>query len=170
MVRMKTQVLVEQAVALAPLRGTALLQAIGRRLGREPRCPVARYVLGCLALDGSDPGAAARQMMIAYHADARLSSAALLAFTGLAWVSRPGLPLLHVLLETWEEYRRPTIDRTRAERALLDAFRVAEPAGLRDDVLARRLWRLPIRALRAQLADAVAARSAEVWSILSLPA
>lgn len=167
---MKPRALAELALTLAPLRGPALIRALRQRLAQQPRCPVARYVMACDLLDRSEPAPAARHLMIAYHAEPRFASAALLAFASLAWVSRPASQLLHVLLDTWAEFHRPVFDQTRAETAFLDAFREPEPPALSGDLFARRLWRLPIRSLRAQVADAVAARIAEFWPILSQPA
>lgn len=124
-------------------------------LETEPRCPVTHYLLACHHFERGRCAQAVRHMMIAHHAEPALESAALLVFSGLNWVNRPATELLPVLLDTWEEFRRPEFDRCGAERQLLDAF--SEP---RTDFngmspLARRLWRLPIRALRAQIRAAV---------------
>lgn len=167
---MKTRAMAELAASLAEYRGAALVERLRTRLTMEPRCPVGRYVMGCEWLERASPAPAARHFMIAFHAEPRFRSAALLAFAGLSWVSRPGCALLRVLIDTWEEYRRPEFDRDRTEIMFLNAFGADEPPELRGDVFARRLWRLPIRTLRAQVADAVAARNADLWPILSLPA
>lgn len=92
--------------------------------------------------------------MIAHHAEPDFESAALLAFAGLSWVARPHSPILPVLLATWDEFRRPEFDRTARERTLLDGFAVPSPPFDASMVLARRLWRLPIRTLREQLRQA----------------
>jgi hypothetical protein len=109
-------------------------------------------------------------MMIAHHAQPDFESAALLVFAGLNWIGRRGAPLLPVLLDTWEEFRRPQFDRYPQERMLLDAF--AEPAvGLeRVSPLAQRLWRLPIAALRSQIHEALLSRDAELHPLLTAPA
>lgn len=109
-------------------------------------------------------------MMIAYHAEPRLQSAALLAFAGLNWVSRPRAALLPVLLETWEEFRRPDFDRSRTERVFLDAMAEPEPGVEGLGELARRLWRIPIRILRAQIREAVLRRDAALCPLLLAPA
>ena len=137
-----------------------------RRLEIEPRCPVTHYLLACHDFDRRRCAQAVRHMMIAHHAEPALESAALLVFAGLNWVNRPATELLPVLLDTWEEFRRPEFDRQDKERRLLDAF-----AGPRDELngvspLARRLRRLPIRTLRAQIREAVLTPSAGQYPLL----
>ena len=78
--------------------------------------------------------------------------------------------LLPVLLETWEEFRRPEFDHFRRERLLLDAFAQPDPGLDRVGPLAQRLWRLPIRTLRAQLRAAVLSRDAALYPLLTVPA
>lgn len=109
-------------------------------------------------------------MMIAHHAEPQLESAALLVFAGLNWIGRRGQMLLPVLLETWDEFRRPEFDRRPRERALLDAWTEAAPAGRELSPLARRLWRLPIHTLRAQLRQAVMTRDEALYELLAAPA
>jgi hypothetical protein len=154
-----------------PLRGSAgWADALRARLRERPRCGAGRYLLGCEFLDQGLPASAVRQMMVAHHVDPALESAALLVFAGLDCVSRTGTLLLPALLDTWEEFRRPDFDRTRTERVLLDAF--DEPltgvSGLSP--LARRLWRLPIRTLRAQIRAAVTSQDATHYPMLLAPA
>lgn len=141
-----------------------------QRLCEEPRCAVTRYLAGCQCFDRGHPALATRHMMVAHRVEPCFQSAALLAFAGLTWTSRPQAPLLPVLLDTWEDFRRPEFDRFPRERRLLDCF--AEPAPGRDGVadLARRLWRLPIRTLRAQIREAVASRDATLYPLLTVPA
>lgn len=134
-----------------PQRAAALLE----RLSECPRCPVARYLLACQAFDQGRLATGVRQMMIAHHAEAQFESAALLVFAGLNLIASRGASLLPALLDTWEEFRRPDFDRRPAERALLDAFADEEPAPAFASPLARRLWRLPILTLRAQIREAV---------------
>lgn len=109
-------------------------------------------------------------MMTAHHAEPAFESAALLVFAGLNWVSRPRAALLPVLLDTWEEFRRPEFDRRPKERRLLDAF--ATPLDQLNGLspLARRLWRLPIRSLRAQIRAAVLSPEAKRFPLLLAPA
>lgn len=149
---------------------TARLTALGNCAARTPKCGVAQYLLGCELFDQGLPATAVRHMMAAHHADAALESAALLAFAGLHAISRPSPALLPALLETWEEYRRPEFDRTRRERALLDAF--TEPLTGLDDLtpLAARLWRLPIRVLRSQIRAAVQEHDVAHFPMLMSPA
>lgn len=159
-----------QVVAAYARRPAAeLAERLGQRLETEPRCPVARYLLACHCLDRGRSAQAVRHMMIAHHCEPAFESAALLAFAGLNWVARRGSALLPVLLDTWEEFRRPEFDRRRKERRLLDAF--AEPLGELNGVspLARRLWRLPIRTLRAQIREAVVSRNVERYPLLLAP-
>lgn len=146
--------------------GERLAERVARRLGESPRCGVARYLHGCAEFDHGRPATAVRNLMVAHHAAPALESAALLVFAGLNWVSRPNSPLLAVLLETWEEFRRPQFDRSRQERVLLDAL--AEPAeGLEHvSILARRLWRLPIGMLRSQIRTALAQRPSGPYGLL----
>ncbi len=139
-------------------------------LAADPRCPVTRYLSGCQCFDRGFVATAVRHMMIAHHAEPRLQSAALLAFAGLNWVSRHSAPLLPVLIETWEEFRRPEFDRLPLERRLLDAFAEPDPGLERVSPLARRLWRLPIRTLRAQIRQAVISRDAGLFPLLMAPA
>jgi hypothetical protein len=109
-------------------------------------------------------------MMTAHHAEPALESAALLVFAGLNWCRRGETPLLPVMLDTWVEFRRPEFDRRRKERKLLDLF--AEPHEGLDGVspLARKLWRLPIRALRAQIREAVRTPEEAPYPLLLAPA
>lgn len=93
-------------------------------------------------------------MMVAHHSEPAFESAALLVFAGLKTTSRRGPLLLATLLETWEEFQRPEFDRTRRERQLLDAFAESDSGIGAVPSLVRRLWRLPIRSLRSQIADA----------------
>lgn len=104
-----------------------LLARLRGQLARVPRCPITRYVLGCYCFDHHAPATAVRHFMIAHHAEPRLESAALLVFTGLNWAHQRQRPLLPILLETWEEFRRPAFDRHRREQLLLDAFQEASP-------------------------------------------
>ncbi len=109
-------------------------------------------------------------MMVAHHVEPRLQSAALLVFSGLNWVSRRGTVLLPVLLETWEEFRRPEFDHLPRERVLLDAFAEPDPGLNLVAPLARRLWRLPIRTLRAQIREAILSRDAALYPQLTASA
>jgi hypothetical protein len=140
------------------------------RLAEHPHCAITRYLLGCQGFDRGRAATGVRHLMIAHHADPRLQSAALLAFAGLNWVSRRGAPLLPVLIETWEEFRRPEFDRLPLERRLLDALSERDPGLAQVGPLARRLWRLPIRTLRAQLRQALLSRDAGLYPLLMAPA
>ncbi len=147
-----------------------LVAVLSDRLEVAPRCAVARYLLGCHGLDRGQTAIAVRHLMIAHHAEPQLQSAALLVFAGLNWIARRGSRLLPVLLETWEEFRRPEFDRTPRERLLLDALAEPDP-GLENMLpLARRLWRLPIQALRAQIRAAILSREAGLYPLLAAPA
>jgi hypothetical protein len=147
-----------------------LSAALNERVAREPRCSVARYLLGCWCFDHGRPATAVRHLMIAHHAEPQLQSAALLAFAGLNGANRRGEPLLPVLLETWEEFRRPEFDCCPREVLLLDAWAAPDPGLERLPALARRLWRLPIQTLRAQIREAIASRDAGLYPLLSAPA
>lgn len=113
---------------------------------------------------------AVRHLMIAHHVEPQLESAALLAFTGLNWIERPTAALLPIMLETWEEFRRPDFDRTARERHLLDAWAEDAPDFEPEAPLARRLWRLPIRTLRMQLREALVSPDPHRYPQLSAPA
>ncbi len=139
-------------------------------LAANPRCPVARYLAACQSFDRGRSDLAVRHMMIANHAEPQLESAALLVFAGLNWIGRRGVPLLPVLLDTWEEFRRPEFDRTRAERALLDAFADPENGLTQVSPLAGRLWRLPLQTLRAQIRQAIVSRDAGLYPLLTASA
>jgi hypothetical protein len=126
-----------------------------RRLDGEPRCPATNYLLACHCFDRGRCAHAVWHMMTAHHAEPALESAALLVFAGLNWVQRRSEALLPVLLDTWEEFRRPEFYRNGQERRLLDAF-AGPPDELRGlSPLAQRLSRLPIRTLRAQIRAAL---------------
>lgn len=167
---MNARTLSDLVSVYADRTGEDLAAQLEARLGQHPRCPVARYLSACECFDRGRAADAVRHMMIAYHAEPDFQSAALLAFAGLNWVARPAEPLLPVLLETWEEFRRPEFDRTRPERVLLDAF-AGDDAQLNGvGGLARRLWRLPIRMLRVQIREAVLSHNVELYPILLAPA
>ena len=159
--------LLREVAALPPGGRSRFLQ---QRVVGQPRCPVTRFLLGCEALDRGRIATAVRHMMVAHHSEPDFESAALLVFAGLKWGPQSTRPLLAVLLETWEEFRRPAFDRTRREKLLLDAF--AEPLDVRGPLssLARRLWRLPVRTLRAQIREAVAGDAAQRYPLLVSPA
>jgi len=142
---------------------------LNRRAGASPRCPITRYLLGCYCYDRGRIATGVRHMMVAHHSEPALESAALLVFAGLNCLTRGGGALLPVLLDTWEEFRRPEFDRRDAERLLLDAF--AEPPEPLDGLspLARRLWRLPIPTLRTQLREVVLSSNAEQHPLLLAP-
>jgi len=142
------------------------LTLLNHRLAAEPRCPVAHYLLGCHCFDHGRPAHGVRHFMLAYHAEPRLQSAALLVFAGLNWVSRRATPLFPVLVETWEEFRRPDFDRFPQERRLLDTLAEPDPGLERVGQLARRLWRLPIRVLRTELRQLLQAQDAESCRLL----
>lgn len=165
------QLSLSKLISSLPVAGTAArLHALAACTARSPKCGVAQYLLGCELFDQGFPATAVRHMMSAHHADAALESAALLAFAGLHAISRSNPILLPALLETWEEYRRPNFDRTRRERALLDAF--DEPlTGLHGlTPLAARLWRLPIRVLRSEIRAAVQEHDVVHFPMLMSPA
>lgn len=139
---------------------------IHERLTDEPRCAVARYLAGCASFDAGRPASAVSDLMVAHHADSQLESAALLVFAGLSACGRPHEPLLRVMLETWEEFRRPKFDRTPRERWLLDALAVSDGALRGASSLARRLGRLPIPTLRRQIVQAIASSPVEPYGLL----
>ena len=131
--------------------GAALPERLAARVAESPDCPVTRYLLGCAELDRARPATAARHFMVAYHAEPQLQSAWLLVFTGMNWVQRRSEPLLAVLSDAWNEYRRPAFDESARERQLLDAFAEAPPTGVCRVPMGAKLWRLPIARLRSEL-------------------
>jgi hypothetical protein len=143
---------------------------LGQRLESLPGCPVANYLLGCHCFDRGRGAQAVRHMMTAHHAEPTLESAALLVFSGLNWISPGAAGLLPVLLDTWEEFRRPEFDRNRRERRLLDIFADSDAELNGVSPLARRLWRLPIRTLRAQIREAVLSPGSQQYALLLTPA
>lgn len=167
---MKTCTLNEVVAARQQRSGAEFAEWLEQRLDDDPRCAVVHYLLGCHCFDRGRRAQAVRHMMTAHHADPTIESAALLVFTGLNWVQRTNAALLPVLLDTWEEFRQPGFDRRRRERRLLDAF--APPPHELNGVspLARRLWRLPIRTLRAQLHQALLSPDEEYYPLLLSPA
>jgi len=151
-------------------RADELGDRLAARLTDHPRCAGTRYLLGCQCLERGRPATAVRHMMVAHHAEPDLQSAALLVFSGLNWIERRGAPLLSVLLDTWNEFRRPEFDVRRRERRLLDALAESDPGLECVSPLARRLWRLPIRTLRAQIREAIVSKDAGLYPLLSAPA
>jgi len=135
-------------------------------LAADPHCPVTRYLLGCQCFDRGQVATGIRHLMAANHIEPDFQSAALLVFAGLNWVTCRQRPLLPVLLETWEQFRHPPFDERHKERLLLDAFAEPQPDLERGPELARRLWRLPIRVLRAQIRTAVGSRDAGLYPLL----
>jgi len=160
----------KRAALFARARAEGLPALLEAEAAACPACPVVRYLLGCLCLDRGRVALSVRHFMTAHHAEPRLQSAALLAFAGLNGVERRGAPLLPVLLDTWDEFRRPEFDRTWPERTLLDAFAEPDPGLVHVAPLARRLWRLPIRTLRAQIREAIVSRDAGLYPLLTAPA
>jgi len=167
---MKRQRLAETVRHYACQPPETLTGLLAERIADDPRCPITRYLLGCQCFDRGNSAIGVRHMMVAHHAEPQLKSAALLAFAGLNWVGRRGEALLPVLLETWEEFRRPEFDRLPRERLLLDSFAEADPGLANVAPLARRLWRLPIQTLRAQIREAVVSRDAGLYPLLTSPA
>jgi hypothetical protein len=167
---MRSRRLAEIVVELARVAPERLATLLEERVRAEPRCPVARYLLGCTAFDRGRIATGVRHLMVAHHAEPQLQSAALLVFAGLNSVQRRGQALLPVLLETWEEFRRPQFDQLPRERLLLDAFAAPDPGLAQLPPLAQRLWRLPIPLLRAQIREAVVSRDAGLYPLLIAPA
>lgn len=142
--------------------------ALAKALEQTPRCPVTRYLAGCEALDAHRPATAVRHMMVAHHSAPEFQSAALLVFAGLSWVEQAERPLLNALLDTWEEFRRPSFDQTAAEQVMLDCFAEPEPSWEGVSTLARKLWRLPILMLREQIREVASDPKhapAVLWSV-----
>lgn len=147
-----------------------LAARLEERLRQQPHCPVSRYLAACQCFDRGRSAEAVRCMMIAHHAEPQFASAALLVFAGLNWISARGGSFLHVLLDTWEEFRRPEFDRTPRERMLLDAFAAGEPLLVQAPPLAQALWRLPIQTLRLQIREALLSPSAGRHPLLAATA
>lgn len=154
----------------AGIRPEDLPEQLAAAVAAQPACPVARYLLGCHCLEHGRPATAVRHLMVAHHADVQLASAALLVFAGLNWGLRANEALLPVLLATWDEFRRPEFDCSRHERMLFDAFAEPDPGAMQVAPLARRLWRLPLRTLRAEIRAAVLSRDAGLYPLLTSPA
>lgn len=167
---LKRRGLSELARGLAHVPPDQLVTLLEERLAEDAACPVARYLLGCHALDRGRPATAVRHLMVAHHIEPQLESAVLLVFAGLNWVGRRTSPLLPIVVGTWDEFHRPPFDRRPLERALLDAFAEADPGLAGMPPLARRLWRLPIRTLRAEIRTAVGTRDGALYPLLSAPA
>lgn len=129
-----------------------------RLLADDGEAPVTRFLLGCAWLDEGRPASAAQCMMIAHHQEPRLQSAALLAFAGLLWCSRPEDGLLSVVVDAWLEFHQPEFDVTPAERRLLDQCSSPGWAARGASVLAGRLRRLPVERLRRELDQAFVLR------------
>ncbi len=155
--------IVQRYARSGPDQLTVLLE---KGLAADPHCPVTRYLLGCQCFDRGRMATGVRHFMAAHHIEPDFQSAALLVFAGLNWVTRRHQPLLPVLLDTWDEFRRPTFDERAKERLLLDAFSEPPPDLLHGPELARRLWRLPIRVLRSQIRAAVGSQDTRLYPLL----
>ena len=128
------------------------------------------YALGCAWLNARNPEAATRAFQLACHAHPGLDSAVLLAFACLR-MRGPDMPrLLPILLETYEEIRRPSIPGSAWERLFLRELGApgADPPGLAP--LARALRMIPVECIGQQMADAVARRPAWAAPLLAGPA
>ncbi|MBU0638237.1 MAG: hypothetical protein KKB50_05175 [Planctomycetes bacterium] len=167
---MNTRTLIQVVASYARCPAEARTVRLTERLREEPRCAVTRYLLACQCFDRGRSAQAVRHMMVAHRVEPDFQSAALLVFAGLNWVSRRGAVLLPVLLDTWEEFRRPEFDCYRKERLLLDAFAEPEDGLERVSALARRLWRLPILTLRTQIREALLSPEAAPYPLLTQPA
>jgi len=164
---MNTRAVRSLSQTYAQLSSPALLAELSERVRRTPRCAVSRYLLACQCFDRGRSAEAVRHMMVAHHAEPAFESAALLVFAGMNWIGGGGdAPFMEVVLETWEEFRRPEFDRTARERAFLDVFMDDDSGVNHISPLARRLWRLPIRMLRAQISQAVMTRDAARYPLL----
>jgi len=165
--RRQTEQWIDRYAGCPPERLAAMMQD---RLREQPRCPVTRFLLGCQCFDRGRSAEAVRHLMIAHHAEPGFKSAALLVFAGLNWVSRKNAALLPVLVETWEEFRRPTFGEDPIERRLLDAFAEPDPGLNLVAPLARGLWRLPIRTLQSQIREAILSQDAALYPQLTATA
>lgn len=154
----------------AAMRPGDLPAALAQRVAAQPRCAIARYLLACHCFDRGRAATAVRHLMVAHHVEPQLQSAALLVFAGLCWVERREAALLPVLLDTWEEFRRPAFDLLPRERRLLDAFAQPSDELVGAAPLAQRLWRLPIRMLRQQIRQALGAPGAAPYPLLTASA
>jgi hypothetical protein len=159
--------LVQAVERYAQLPAAQLAALLPAQVAARPRCPVTRYLLACQCLDEGRAAVAVRHLMVAHHAEPRFESAALLVFAGLNWVGQRDASLLPVLLATWDEFRRPQFDRTWPERLLLDAFAEPEPGLGQAPLLARRLWRLPLKTLRDQIREAMPSPAAALYPLLA---
>ena len=148
---MKRHQLIQTVQRYAQLTLRQLAERLPAEAAARPRCPVTPYQLGCCCLDQGRAALGVRHLMVAYHAEPRLESAALLVFAGLSWVGQREAALLPVLLATWDEFRRPQFDRTWPERLLLDAFAAPEP-GLGQALLLAAAMALPLTTLRVRFA------------------
>ncbi len=167
---MRTKRFMQAVSQYARCERGALWDLLCQQHPRNPRCPVTAYLLGCQCWERGRVASAVRHFMVAHRVEGQLQSAALLVFAGLSWVRRRDELHLPVLLDTWEEFRRPEFDCFPKERALLDAFAEPEPGLKRVSRLAHQLWRLPILTLRAQLREALITCDAEAHPLLVLPA
>lgn len=144
--------------------------SLRKRLQHHAACPVASYLMACHCIDQGRMATGVRHFMVAHHSEPQLQSAAVLVFAGLAWSLRQNEELLPVLLDTWEEFRRPHFDQLPRERLLLDAFDEAEPGLDAVSPLARGLWRLPIKTLRSQIRLVVASGDRARYPLLVMSA
>jgi hypothetical protein len=123
------------------------------------------YLLGMSHLAAGDVSRAVRAFQVSYHRQPAFETAALLVFAGQDLPSNDVDQLLPRVVETWQEMRRPRLERDPRERRLLDRLRLDQ--GAPPDVssrLARTLWRLPLPQLREQLVRTLSDPRPQAWS------
>jgi hypothetical protein len=125
------------------------------------------YALGCALLDARNPEEATRAFQLACHAHPGLESAVLLAFACLRIRGADMPRMLPILLETYEETKRPAIPGSAWERVLLRELRAPDADRCGASPPAQSLGLLPIDCLRKQIADAVADRPAWAGPLLA---
>ncbi len=132
------------AAALAAYRSAAQADraaALDRLRDRSENNAIAWFLLGCEHLRAERIQLAARSFGLAYHADCRIESSALLTFACLKASSRTGSDIISMLISTWHEMKRPDIARRALECSLLDCLARTTrdpPAGLTP--LGRLAW------------------------------
>lgn len=147
------------------------LRAVARRRHEEgpgPAAAEAWFALGCGLLNANRPEEATRAFQLACHSHPGLGSATLLAFACLKTRASDMPEFLRLLVETHAEIGRPRIPETAWESRVLDGLGAAcRPPSARGGSLATALLRLPLRAVREQMAAALAERPAWAEPLVS---
>lgn len=127
---------------------------LSRLIDSSPDNAFVWYLLACDHLRAGRVALAARAFGLAYHADARLESAALMTFACLKASSQPAEALVPRLIETWHELRRPAIGQRAVEEPLLTCLAATTRDAPRLSSLGRLAWLTASPLVQSQIEQA----------------